>query len=170
MSIKHIFGPWFSCIHESPGADVQRQLYTEGFCCIRCTQNVFLTSVAHRMFFSAALRWVCAPRAAQALRALSHLLSVLCPSAVAERVSQAEEAERLHPTCPQRYCGLLPCPARLGGSCGMGQWHQSSGCAQGSCPAIPALTLCSHCLALPCAEHLSIPCTEKSFHASISLL
>lgn len=142
MSIKHIFGPWFSCIHESPGADVQRQLYTEGFCCIRCTQNVFLTSVAHRMFFSAALRWVCAPRAAQALRALSHLLSVLCPSAVAERVSQAEEAERLHPTCPQRYCGLLPCPARLGGVL----WDGAVAPEQWLCPGVLPSHSCPHTL------------------------
>lgn len=45
------------------------------------------------------------PRPANSPRARLLLpLSVFCPSPVPECLSQAKEAERLHPACPQRYC------------------------------------------------------------------
>lgn len=127
---------------------------------------------------------------------LSPPLSLFCPTAVAERLSQAEEAERLHPTCPQRYCaGPAPAPAPVlarwllwRGDTGAGVVAVPTGgtAATEPCPATAAFTRRGHCLALTACLGLTISLSsaqnlaavanlfvwgeKKSFYALISLV
>lgn len=147
-----------------------------------------LHSVVHGMFSSEALWW--APRwvhrELQEQKALSVSMShcPLCLSLQSQSASPKQRKQSVF-TPPAlkgtaSSCPALPC---LGGSSGGGQRDQSS--ATGSCPAITALTLCSHCLALPTCLRLTIPPSlalnlaaaanlfvgeKKSFYGLISLL
>lgn len=116
---------------------------------------------------------------------LSPPLSLFCPAAVAERLSQAEEAERLHPTCPQRYCaGPAPAPAPV-----LARWLLWRGDTGAGVVAVPSHR-CLHTVwslpgtdHLPAADHLFVLSTEsccsgeficwgkkKKFYALISLV
>lgn len=145
LSIKHMFLSQLSCIPDSPGA------------AFSCTRYVFLRS-------SVVGTQVGAQGAAGAESSVCVHVSLpsLSVPAVAERLSQAEEAERLHPSCPQRYCQLLPGPALPRGLL----WWGTAGPEQ--CHRVLPGHHCPHTLLslpgtahLPEAEHPSILSTES---------